>query len=93
MLDQMPSVPPPYAPVTLDTLKKGESCIVTTISSENRSLKVKLLSMGIVPGTSIKVIAVAPLGDPITIQAMGYSLSLRMTEAHLVNVMPLSAAN
>jgi len=42
--------------------------------------------MGIVSGTVVEVAAVAPLGDPVTIKALGYSLSLRLSEASGVEV-------
>ena len=37
--------------------------------------------MGIVPGSVIEVIKVAPLGDPIDIKVKGYHLTLRKDEA------------
>ncbi len=42
--------------------------------------------MGLVRGETIKVIRVAPLGDPIEIELKGYNLSLRKEEAELVIV-------
>ena len=73
---------------TLDSFKKGERCVVASISSNNRLLKSKLLTMGIVAGTLIEVTAIAPLGDPMTIKTMGYSLSLRLSEASQITVIP-----
>jgi ferrous iron transport protein A len=75
---------------TLDLVRKGSSCIVRRIISKNLVLKSKLLAMGIVSGTVIEVAAVAPLGDPVTIKALGYSLALRLSEAHGVEVTPLA---
>ena len=85
-----PAKQPSYSPVTLDTVTKGSKCIVTDISSSNKRLKIKLMTMGIIAGTVIEVSAIAPLGDPITIEALGYSLSLRLSEASQVHVMPLA---
>ena len=45
--------------------------------------------MGIVAGTMIEVMRAAPLGDPIRIKALGYELSLRLSEAESVEVQPL----
>jgi len=42
--------------------------------------------MGIVNGTRIEVLSIAPLGDPMKIQALGYKLSLRRSEASHVEV-------
>ncbi len=45
------------------------------------AFKKRLLNMGGVPGTEIKVEKVAPLGDPIDVVLKGYHLSLRKEEA------------
>ncbi len=42
--------------------------------------------MGLVRGETIKVIRVAPLGDPVEIELKGYNLSLRKEEAELIIV-------
>jgi len=39
------------------------------------------MEMGCVPGETVKVEQIAPLGDPISIFIAGYSLSLRLNEA------------
>ena len=41
----------------------------------------RLLDMGVVPGTPVKVERIAPLGDPIEVTIKGYHLSLRKEEA------------
>jgi len=48
---------------------------------ENDDIFLKLMEMGCVPGEKIVVDQVAPLGDPISIQVAGYTLSLRLDEA------------
>jgi ferrous iron transport protein A len=42
--------------------------------------------MGITRGTTIRLEQVAPLGDPIKVRVRGYDLSLRKSEARLVEV-------
>ena len=79
-----------FGPRTLDTIERGSRCVVTSVSSSNATLRNKLLAMGIVAGTTVELAAVAPLGDPVTIKALGYSLSLRIAEAKEVLVMPVS---
>lgn len=37
--------------------------------------------MGCVPGETVKIEKIAPMGDPICIIVAGYNLSLRKTEA------------
>ena len=73
---------------TLASLPRGASGTVVAVSEENPTLCNKLLSMGLVEGTRVTVLSVAPLGDPIKIQAMGYKLSLRKSEARHVLIQP-----
>ena len=47
----------------------------------NKELAVKLMEMGCLPGTSVSLELIAPLGDPIAIEVAGYQLSLRKEEA------------
>ena len=75
--------------VTLDKLSSGHTAVVRSISFNNRKLGNKLLAMGIVAGTMIEVLRIAPLGDPMKIRALGYMLSLRLSEAECVEVLPL----
>ncbi|MFM1848828.1 MAG: Protein, involved in Fe2+ transport [Pseudomonadota bacterium] len=71
---------------TLDAVPSGKKGVVVSVSIENKTLCNKLLSMGIVNGTEIEVLSIAPLGDPMKIQALGYKLSLRRSEARHVEV-------
>ena len=50
------------------------------------SLKRKLLDMGVIPGSSIEVMKLAPLGDPVDVKIRGYHLSLRKEEASQILV-------
>ena len=74
---------------TLDQLSAGTKAIVRSISFRDKKLGNKLLAMGIVAGTIIEILRFAPLGDPIKIRALGYKLSLRLSEAESVEVSPL----
>ena len=62
----------------------GEAGIIH--SFEKDELYIKLLEMGCVPGEPVKVVQVAPLGDPISIEVSGYHLSLRLSEADSIIV-------
>lgn len=53
------------------------------------SLKPKLTDMGLYPGKKVRVLFRAPLGDPIAIDVEGYTLSLRLEEAALIQVNPV----
>ena len=47
---------------------------------------VRLREMGLLMGTRVTLVRTAPLGDPLEIKLRGYHLSLRRTEADLIEV-------
>ena len=63
----------------LSELRIGERAVIH--SFEKDDIFIKLMEMGCIPGEEVKVIQVAPLGDPISIAVAGYNLSLRLSEA------------
>ena len=65
-------------------LKIGESGTICCLSDPEMSLK--LLEMGCIPGTEVKLNSKAPLGDPITIIVNDYTLSLRLDEAATIKL-------
>ncbi len=48
----------------------------------------RLREMGLLPGTLVKLIRWAPLGDPLEIKVRGYNLSLRRQQADQIEVTP-----
>jgi ferrous iron transport protein A len=71
--------------MTLRDLKPGESGTVVSIG-EKGPMKRRIMDMGVTPGVTVKVIKVAPLGDPIEVNIRGYELSLRKDEAQRIIV-------
>lgn len=69
----------------LDLLKPGESGTIKTVDGEG-ALRLRLLDMGLIPRTKVKVQKVAPLGDPIQILIRGYDLTLRKEDAAMIDV-------
>jgi ferrous iron transport protein A len=65
---------------TLDSLKPGDEAVVRSLDGEPEAFG-RLMEMGLLPGTQVKVVRFAPLGDPIEIVIRGYHLSLRRSEA------------
>ena len=60
-------------------LKKGMcGTIVTAPSDSDHSTR--LQEMGFVPGTEIRIVKVAPLGDPMEVDLRGYRLCVRKQE-------------
>lgn len=70
--------------LNLSELKKGEKGIIEKISRADVFLK--LLDMGCVIGEEIQVQYIAPLGDPIAILVSGYTISLRIAEAKVIEI-------
>ncbi|MCD6577631.1 MAG: FeoA domain-containing protein [Anaerolineaceae bacterium] len=71
--------------ITLKDLKIGQSGVVVHIKGKG-SIKQRMMDMGLVSGSEVKVIRVAPLGDPIEIRLKGYNLSLRKSEAQDIEI-------
>jgi len=63
-------------------LKPGESGIISGFSDNIISLK--LMEMGCLPGSAIKMNFAAPFGDPISYYVAGYNLTLRISEASAI---------
>lgn len=67
-------------------LKIGERGVICCLNDPEMGLK--LLEMGCIPGTEVKLNSRAPLGDPITIIVNDYTLSLRLDEAQTILLKP-----
>ena len=71
---------------TLDTLRPGESAVVAAVHGEGTSLRRRLLDMGMTPQTQVTMIRSAPLGDPIELSVRHYELTIRKSDASLIEV-------
>ncbi len=69
----------------LSDLKTGEKGIIVKVNGSGAFRK-RILEMGFIRGKSIKVILNAPLKDPIKYKIMDYEVSLRRSEARLIEV-------
>ena len=58
----------------------GRSATVREVAG-TRTFRRRLLEMGLVPGIEVRVVTVAPLGDPIQIEVRGGQWSIRRDEA------------
>lgn len=72
--------------MTIKDMKIGEFAIITKVSGKD-PLRLRLLDMGLLPNTLIKVQKIAPLGDPIQIQIRGYELMIRKEDAEKIYVL------
>ncbi len=66
--------------MTLNEIKPKELCTIVGLGRKS-VLRKRIIDMGLTMYTQIKVIKLAPLGDPIEIEVRGYQLSLRKEEA------------
>ncbi len=70
---------------TLKDVKVGQSATVVRLCGEG-PVKRRIMDMGITKGVEIFVRKVAPLGDPMELKVRGYELSLRKTDAEMIEV-------
>lgn len=73
---------------TLADVPVGERAEVTKIIGDDLPVRRRLIVMGVVPGETVRVIKIAPLGDPLEIRIEGYnnSLMIRRNEARAIGV-------
>jgi len=65
----------------LRDLRSGQSAVVTGYETADPGYRSKLLAMGLTKGSTLTLVKVAPLGDPVKVEVRGYDLSLRKAEA------------
>lgn len=70
---------------TLKDAKIGETVTVIKVHGEG-ALRRRIMDMGITKGVSIRLIKVAPLGDPMEMTVRGYELSLRKADAAMIEI-------
>lgn len=70
---------------SLRELEIGESAQVVSVGGEDQ-LRKHLLDMGLIPGTYVKLVKFAPLGDPMQLTVHGYELTLRLADAEKIQV-------
>ena len=71
--------------MTIKDLKIGESAVVTEVGGKG-ALRQHFLDMGMIPGTVVKVVKYAPMGDPVQLMIHGYDLTLRIADAEKITV-------
>ena len=75
----------------LSELKPGESGIIVKILGHGAFRK-RVIEMGFVKGRKITSLMSAPLNDPVKYTLMGYEVSLRLSEANLIEIIPIADA-
>ncbi len=71
--------------MTLKEVKCGETVTVKRLNGGG-PVRRRIMDMGITKGIPVYVRKVAPLGDPVEVTVRGYELSLRKTDADMIEV-------
>ncbi len=75
----------PRTAQSLADVPLGTPVRVASVGGE-RAFRRRLMELGLVPGTEVVVAKIAPLGDPLELEARGCTLSIRAAEARAVTV-------
>ena len=76
---------------TLFDLQQGDSGVITKVKGRGAFRK-RITEMGFVKGKTVTVIKAAPLQDPVEYKILGSHVSLRHSEARLIEILPVSAS-
>lgn len=71
--------------MTLKELLPGQSALIDSVGGEG-ALRQHFLDMGVLPGTEVTMMKLAPLGDPMEVRIHGYELTLRLAEAEQIQI-------
>lgn len=69
----------------LSELSIGATAKVKSIPAEN-AVNQRLMNLGLLPGMAVKVVQIAPLGDPIAIEFSRQQISIRRAEAAVIEI-------
>ncbi|MBR2263753.1 MAG: ferrous iron transport protein B, partial [Firmicutes bacterium] len=69
----------------LNALRPGQTARIEEVGGEG-ALRQHFLDMGMIPGTEITLVKLAPMGDPMEFRLHGYELTLRVADAEKVKV-------
>jgi ferrous iron transport protein A len=72
---------------TLAELSVGQQARVAAVEGTD-DVSQRLMEMGLTPGTLVRLLGRAPLGDPLELELRGYRLSVRKSEAARVSIEP-----
>ena len=70
---------------TLRDVPVGSVARVVKLHGEG-AVKRRIMDMGVTRGIDVRVVKVAPLGDPIEVTVRGYELSIRKADAEMIEV-------
>ena len=71
--------------LALEQLKQNETAVIEKVKNDGSGAGV-LAEMGLTPGTPLRLVKFAPLGDPMELEIRGYHLSIRCADAKSILV-------
>ena len=74
--------------ITLNNLEIGKTAVINAVGGEG-ALRQHFLDMGVIPGTEVTVVKLAPMGDPMELQIHGYELTIRLDDAKKIQITPM----
>ena len=77
--------------MNLAELKPGQHASILKVGGEG-ALRQHFLDMGVIPGATLKVEKLAPMGDPMELRIHGYELTLRLDDARLIEIEKIEKA-
>jgi ferrous iron transport protein A len=70
----------------LSQLQQGQKATITSFTELSNDVRKKLMVMGLLPQTPVKLIRKAPMGDPLQVEVRGVSLAVRVNIADAIRV-------
>ena len=70
---------------TLKAANVGDTVRVVKLHGEG-AVKCRIMDMGVTKGVEVHIRKVAPLGDPVEVTVRGYELSIRKSDAEMIEV-------
>ena len=67
-------------------MKLGDRAVISCYTETAAGYRAKLLALGLTRGATIELIGVAPMGDPLRLKVRGFELSLRRSEATILQL-------
>ena len=69
----------------LSNLPEGDEGRVRRVEGSDE-ISLRLMEMGLTPGTSVRLLGTSAMGDPLELELRGYRLSVRRSEAARVEL-------
>jgi len=69
--------------MTIRDLQIGQSARIEEVGGEG-ALRQHFLDMGVIPGATVTLVKLAPMGDPMELRIHGYELTLRLADAEKI---------